>query len=57
MKAERKERKNKNKKQSEDNVIKDVRKLFSLKEHNEVVKDRIIRHTKNLFKQKKKRLL
>lgn len=57
MKAERKERKNKNKKQSEDNVIKDVRKLFSLKEQNEVVKDRIIRHTKNLFKQKKKRLL
>ena len=47
--GEKKPRKTKIKKRSEDNIIKDVRNLFRLKK--EAIKDRIIRGIKNLFQQ------
>ena len=36
-------------KQSEDNVIKNMRNLFKLKKENKKIKDTIIRNTKKLF--------
>lgn len=46
--------KTKNKKQSEDNIIKVVRSLFRLKKLiNKATKNRIIRGIKNLFEQEK----
>ena len=50
----KKQRKPKIKKQLEENIIKDVRNLFSLKKENEAIKNRIIRVIKNLFELEKK---
>ena len=44
-------RKLKIKKQSEDNIIKNIRNLFWLKKGNEAIKDKIVRDIKTLFEQ------
>ena len=41
----------KTQKQSEENIAKSIRNLFKLKKENEVIKDRIIRDIRTLFKQ------
>ena len=48
-----KNKKTKNKKQSEDNTIKNVRNLFRLKKEKKEMKHRIIRDFKNLLEQQK----
>ena len=48
-----KNKKTKNKKQSEDNTIKNVRNRFRLKIEKKEMKHRIIRDFKNLFEQQK----
>ena len=39
------------KKQSEENIIKNIRNLFKLKKENNTIKDRIIRDIRTLFEQ------
>ena len=51
MGEERNQANHKQKKQSEENIIKNIRNLFKLKNENETIKGRIIRNSRTLFEQ------